>query len=154
MRYNHIIISPLFLTPPLMEKGIFCTPNIPLNNSNFTHPRGLVKISAKLSQALQYSTHISFDCIFSRTKWNWVSICLVFLWKTGLYASFIVLWLSVLMLVASFWLSPALLSNLLNQMASHIAAHNAWYSTSHDDNAKILFFFLLHEITLDPILNA
>ena len=124
-----------------MEKGLSWTPSILLNNSNFTRARGLVKISAILSQVLQYSTMISFDCSFSLTKWNWVSICLVFLWNTGLYASLMVLWLSVLMEVEFFCSSPASLRSLLNHITSHVAAHNAWYSDSHEDKATLICFF-------------
>jgi len=62
-----ITYSPLILTL-LMEKGFLNTPNMFLNNSNFSIPKGLVNILAILSQELQYSTQISLDCTFSLTN--------------------------------------------------------------------------------------
>lgn len=111
-----------------MEKGFTSTPKISLNNSNLILPRGLVKIYAALSQVLQYSIWISFDWNFSLTKWNCVSIFFVFLWNIGLFASLIELWLSHLIIVSSFCTYLVSWINLLNQTASHVAAHISWYS--------------------------
>ena len=43
---------------------------------------------------------------------------------------------------------------LLNQIASHVALDMALYSAYVDDRETIGCFLLLHETTLDPMLNA
>ena len=54
----------------------------------------------------------------------------------------------------SSYFSPTSSRILLNQTTSHVALDMALYSTFVDDKEIVGRFLLLHDTTLDPMLNA
>jgi len=101
----------------------------------------LVEISTSWSFELTESVLISLDTIFSRIKWQSISICLVLSWKTRFELIWRAIWLSSVIWMTSPNYNS--LSNYLSQISLQVIEAVILYSTFTLDPAVTFLFLTL-----------
>jgi len=94
---------------------------------------------------------MSPDTIFSRMKWQSISMCLVLSWKTRLELIWRAAWLSHISVIGLTSPNCNSLSNCLSQTSSQVAEAMTLYSAFGLDFATTFCFLLFQEIKLPPM---
>ena len=89
-------------------------------------------------------------CIFSRTRWQSISMCFVISWKTGLAAIWRVVSLSQNSVVGSLLWIPKSRRRAINQINSQVTLAIARYPVSAENRETMLYFLYFHEIKESP----
>ncbi len=113
-----------------------------------------VNTSATISWVGQYLKPISPLSNFSRMKWCCMSMCFVWKWWVGFFASAMHPWLSHMMAVAPTCTSPTSAINFLNHMASLVHWLVAMYSASVVDKTIVGCLLQFHEMAPTPTKNT
>ena len=111
----------------------------------------LVKISASRSLEFINEVVISPEMIFSRMKWQSISICLVRSWETGLEVMCKTAWLSQMSFIEPTLQNFNSWNSCLNHISSHVVRVIAQYFASAFDLTITFCFLLFYEMRLLPI---
>ena len=151
MTFSPLIISPKNKTLQYYNSQ---TPMFFLWISNNSFTKGFVNMSANWSSYLKNSIEISSLFISSQIKWYFVSILLVFLWKTWLHDNAMDDSLSQKKWFRSCCSGNNSVTIILIHTVWHAVVVASTYSSSTDDKVTMGCFFESQAIALDPKLNT
>ena len=121
-------------------------PNLRRNESNSLHPKALVKMSASWSYVDTWIVLITPLIISSRTNWQMIPICFVFLCRTGLALMCKADLLSQQTVIGSWCETPISRRSSFNQISSCVIAFIARNSASVDDKESFVVFQAMGEV--------
>ena len=122
----------IYINSPSQTQGGKIETNLSLETKSWRCPGGcvLVKISAVWSAKETDNSPIVPRVRWWRIKWQSISMCFMRSWNTSLWAIWIALWLSQLMIVEVEWVTPMFSSNQRSQRSSWVVSARARYSAS------------------------
>ena len=129
-------------------------PNLCHSVKNGSLPSAFVKISASWYCVGTYEALIIPACNFSRTMWQFISMCFVRSWNTGFAAICNVAWLSQKNWASKLHGTFKSRDKYRNQTISKQVLAIARYSAFANDLDKFVCSFDFHEIIEEPRKNA
>ena len=125
---------------------MLCNPILLIKKPNWVGCRALVKTSASWWVVETCMVFSLPDWTFSCTKWQFISMCLVYSWNIGFAAMCKVAWLSQYIRAGFGWLISSSLSKDWSQVSSHVALAIALYSASAEDLETVCCFLDFQDI--------
>ena len=144
---NYPILCSHSNTPPQAGAYMLIMPSLLQKYSTRTPLSAFVKMSPIWSPVFTYEVEIKPCWIFSRTKWQSISICFVLSWKTGLDAIWMAAWLSHHNVAGKVTLKL----NSVNSCCIHIISHVPWAIALYSDSALVRYTMLLLALPWDQV---